>query len=39
LFAVDHAIDLIEDDLDLKKKDISNLVIARRLIEYRINDA
>jgi hypothetical protein len=39
LFAVDHAIDLIEDDLDLKKKDISTLVIARRLIEYRINDA
>lgn len=39
LFAVDHTIDLIEDDLDLKKKDISNLVIARRLIEYRINDA
>ncbi|MFN8358927.1 MAG: hypothetical protein U0264_03340 [Candidatus Kapaibacterium sp.] len=39
LFAIDHAMDLIEFDLDLKDKGYSNLMIAQRLIEYRINDA
>lgn len=39
LFSVDHTIDLIEHDLDLKNKGYSDLAIAQRLLEYRINDA
>ncbi|WP_025762929.1 hypothetical protein [Dyadobacter tibetensis] len=39
LFPVDHAIDLIESDLELKNRGYSNLEIAERLLEYRIKDA
>jgi hypothetical protein len=39
LFALPHAIDLIESDLDLKGKGFSDLQIAERLLEYRKNDA
>jgi len=39
LFPIDHAVDLIEFDLDLKDKGYSNKAIAERLLEYRINDA
>ena len=38
-FPVDHAVDLVESDLDLKNKGYSDLEIAKRLLEYRINDA
>lgn len=39
LFPVETAIELIETDLDLKNKGYSDLDIARRLLEYRLNDA
>ena len=39
LFPIEHAIYLIENDLDLKNKGLSHLEIASRLLEYRINDA
>lgn len=39
LFSVDHTLDLIEYDLDLKDKGYSDEAIAQRLLEYRINDA
>ncbi|MDR1714977.1 MAG: hypothetical protein LBS20_03960 [Prevotella sp.] len=39
LFPVDYAIELINEDLDLMNKGYSNLAIAERLLQYRINDA
>lgn len=39
LFPIDHAIDLIEHDLNLKDKGYSDLQIAERLLEYRKYDA
>ena len=39
LFAVNHAKDLIEFDLNLKDKGYSDVQIAQRLLDYRINDA
>jgi hypothetical protein len=39
LFPVDHAVNLIEFDLQLKEKGYSDLQIAERLLEYRLNDA
>jgi hypothetical protein len=39
LFPVEHAVELIESDLNLKGKELSNLQIANRLLEYRIKDA
>jgi hypothetical protein len=39
LFPVDNVVELIESDLQLKDKGFSNLEIAQRLLEYRLNDA
>lgn len=39
LFPVETAIELIETDLNLKNKGYSDLDIARRLLDYRFNDA
>jgi hypothetical protein len=39
LFPLDHAIELIESDLDLKNKGRSDLEVAQRLLEYRQKDA
>ncbi len=39
LFPVETAIELIEADLDLKDKGYSDLDIAKRLLDYRFNDA
>jgi hypothetical protein len=39
LFPLEHAIDLIEFDLNLKDKGYSDLEIAKRLFEYRQKDA
>ncbi|WP_295230294.1 hypothetical protein [uncultured Chryseobacterium sp.] len=39
LFPIDYAVDLIESDLDLKDRGYSNEYIAKRLLEYRVNDA
>ncbi len=39
LFPLDHAIDLIEFDLNLKNKGFSNLEIAQKLLQYREKDA
>jgi hypothetical protein len=39
LFPVDYAIQLIEYDLNLKAKGHSNLEIAKKLLNYRHNDA
>ena len=39
LFSVDHAIRLIESDLQLKNKGYSDIQIAKRLLQYRQNDA
>jgi hypothetical protein len=39
LFHLDHAIDLIEFDLNLKNKGFSNLEIAQKLLQYREKDA
>lgn len=39
LFDIWHAIDLIENDLELKGKGYSDKMIGDRLIEYRKNDA
>lgn len=39
LFPIDHAIDLIEHDLNLKDKGYSDLQIAERLLEYKKYDA
>ncbi len=39
LFPISMAVELIEWDLDLKNKGYSNLDIAKRLIDYRLNDA
>lgn len=39
LFAIEHAIDLIEHDLNLKDKGYSDIEIAERLLEYRKYDA
>lgn len=39
LFPLDHAIQLIESDLDLKDKGYSNEQIAQRLVEYAKKDA
>ena len=39
LFPVNHAVNLIEFDLNLKDKGYSDEQIAQRLLEYRINDA
>ncbi len=38
LFPVEYAIELL-DDLNLKNQGLSNLDIANRLLQYRINDA
>lgn len=38
LFSLNHAMDLL-DELDLRKKGLSNLYIAKRLVSYRLNDA
>ncbi|MVM32279.1 hypothetical protein GO755_19690 [Spirosoma sp. HMF4905] len=39
LFPAHYAVDLIESDLDLLNKGLSDLQIAHRLLDYRINDA
>jgi len=39
LFPLSHTIDLVEFDLDLKGKGFSDDYIAKRLIDYRLNDA
>lgn len=39
LFPLDYAIDLIESDLELKDRGYSNEYIAKRLLDYRLNDA
>ncbi|UQB67782.1 hypothetical protein [Epilithonimonas zeae] len=39
LFPVDYAIDLVDSDLELKGKGYSNSHIAKRLLDYRLNDA
>jgi len=39
LFPVDYAIDLVDSDLELKGKGYSNEHIAKRLLDYRLNDA
>lgn len=39
LFPIEYAIDLIENDLNLKDKGYSDLEIAEKLIEYRRYDA
>ena len=39
LFPVDYAVELIESDLDLRNKGYSDVEIAQRLLEYRLNDA
>lgn len=39
LFPIEYAVNLIESDLNLKGKGYSDLEIATRLLEYRINDA
>jgi len=39
LFEIEHAIDLIERDLQLKDRGYSELQIAQRLLDYRVNDA
>jgi len=39
LFDVEHAINLIEHDLQLKKREYTDMQIAVRLFEYRLNDA
>jgi hypothetical protein len=38
-FPISMAAELIEWDLDLKNRGYSNLDIAKRLIDYRLNDA
>jgi len=39
LFPVDLAVDLIESDLELKDRGYTSEYIAKRLLEYRKNDA
>lgn len=39
LFPLEHAIDLIEFDLELKDRGYSIEYIAKRLLDYRLNDA
>lgn len=39
LFSVEHIINLIENDLDMKDKGYSDLEIAERLLKYRKYDA
>jgi hypothetical protein len=39
LFSIDYSIELIESDLNMKNKGYSDLEIAQRLLEYRLNDA
>jgi hypothetical protein len=39
LFSLDTTVELIEFDLDLRNKGYSDLEIAIRLLEYRLNDA
>ena len=39
LFPIEHASQLIEFDLNLKRTGFSDIEIAKRLLEYRINDA
>jgi len=39
LFPVGHAVELIENDLDLKNKGYSATEVAQRLLDYRLNDA
>ncbi|MEJ5148440.1 hypothetical protein [Sphingobacterium sp. MYb388] len=39
LFSIDHAVDLIEYDLDLNNKNYSDIEIARQLLDYRQKDA
>ena len=38
-FPFDYAVELIENDLDLKNKGLENIIIAKRLLEYRLRDA
>jgi hypothetical protein len=38
-FPVDHAIDLIQFDLNLKDRGYSDTEIAKRLLQYRLTDA
>lgn len=38
-FPLEHTAELIQDELDLKNKEYTNLQIAQRLIQYRIYDA
>ncbi len=38
-FPIDYVIELLEFDLNLKNSGLSNLEMAQRLVEYRINDA
>lgn len=39
LFEVEHAVNLIEYDLKLKNRGYTDMQIAVRLLEYRLNDA
>lgn len=39
LFPLDYTIDLIESDLELKDRGYSDEYIAKRLLDYRLNDA
>lgn len=39
LFSIDHAVDLIEFDLNLKGEKYSDIEIAMRLLDYRKKDA
>jgi len=39
LFGISYMVELIAEDLELKGRGYSNLQIAKRLLEYRINDA
>jgi hypothetical protein len=39
LFPAYYAVNLIESDLDLLNRGFTNLQIANRLLDYRINDA
>lgn len=39
LFPLEYAVELIQEDLDLKDKGYSDLQIAKRLLEYREKDA
>jgi len=39
LFPIDHAVSLIESDLDLLNKGLTDSQIANRLLDYRIHDA